>query len=291
MVRISAFPKCWLEDIVSGQMDLFEWIDISETLDCEGLELYYKFLASTDEAYLFRVRQAVEKTGKVVSMMCYSPDFTKPVPSERHMEVENQILAVKTASVLGARYCRVLSGQKRPEVAVEDGIAWVCECIKECMILTAGIDVELVIENHFKDGYWLYPEFAQKSEVFLRILELLPDLGVQFDPSNSIVAGEDPLVLLDKIAAKVKTVHASDRRLAPNVKMEDLKQAEGVAGYAGLLTHGVVGEGLNDYDKIFDKLNEAGFNGWISIEDGMNGLDEMKRSIDYLNRMRNKHNM
>jgi hypothetical protein len=44
------------------------------------------------------------------------------------------------------------------------------------------------------------------------------------------------------------------------------------------LRHGETGKGLNDYDAIFRLLAEAGFGGWISIEDGMNGLDELQRS-------------
>ena len=53
--------------------------------------------------------------------------------------------------------------------------------------------------------------------------------------------------------------------------LEDLRKEEDVVGYASRLSHGVVGQGLNDYDKIFSTLNSVGFSSWISIEDGMNG--------------------
>jgi sugar phosphate isomerase/epimerase len=33
--------------------------------------------------------------------------------------------------------------------------------------------------------------------------------------------------------------------------------------------------GLNDYDAIFDILAKHNYSGWISIEDGMNGMEEM----------------
>jgi sugar phosphate isomerase/epimerase len=48
------------------------------------------------------------------------------------------------------------------------------------------------------------------------------------------------------------------------------------------LQHGEVGKGLNDFDAIFSTLREAGFDGWISIEDGVNGLDELRRSAEFL---------
>jgi sugar phosphate isomerase/epimerase len=43
---------------------------------------------------------------------------------------------------------------------------------------------------------------------------------------------------------------------------------------------------MNDYDAIFRILAEVGFRGWISIEDGMNGLDEIARSAEFLKQKR-----
>jgi hypothetical protein len=40
---------------------------------------------------------------------------------------------------------------------------------------------------------------------------------------------------------------------------------------------------------IFGILAEAGFKGWVSIEDGMNGMAEMQASIDFLRCMRAKY--
>ena len=43
---------------------------------------------------------------------------------------------------------------------------------------------------------------------------------------------------------------------------------------------------MNDYDAIFRLLADAGFDGWISVEDGMNGLDELRRSVEFLKKKR-----
>ena len=48
------------------------------------------------------------------------------------------------------------------------------------------------------------------------------------------------------------------------------------------LLHGETGKGLNDYEAIFHILSSVGFSGWISVEDGMNGLDELRRSVAFL---------
>jgi sugar phosphate isomerase/epimerase len=154
-----------------------------------------------------------------------------------------------------------------------------------CLPLAQELDVVLGLENHYKDGYWLYAEFAQKMDVFLELLELIPEskhFGVQYDPSNAVVAGDDPVELLRQVVKRVVSMHASDRFLVPGAKLEDLAQAEGAAGYAAILQHGITGQGLNDYDAIFTLLSQAGYTGWISIEDGMNGMEEMAQSLAFL---------
>ena len=78
-------------------------------------------------------------------------------------------------------------------------------------------------------------------------------------------------------------MHASDRYLKGG-NVADLRRMEidPVYGYAGMIQHGVIGRGLNDYDAIFRILKDAGFDGWISIEDGMNGMEELRQSADFL---------
>ena len=121
--------------------------------------------------------------------------------------------------------------------------------------------------------------------MFLELLEAIPDrdhFGVQYDPSNAIVAGDDPIALLHAVADRVVSMHASDRYLAEGATLDDLRQTDGTLGYSPNLRHGVTGKGLNDYDAIFRILAEHHYRGWISIEDGMNGMDEMAESLAFL---------
>ena len=77
-------------------------------------------------------------------------------------------------------------------------------------------------------------------------------------------------------------MHASDRYLIEGT-IEDLRNEEGgVTGYAKRLRHGEIGKGLNDYDAIFSELKSAGFDGWISIEDGVDGMEQLERSVTFL---------
>jgi sugar phosphate isomerase/epimerase len=97
--------------------------------------------------------------------------------------------------------------------------------IREAVAYAADRGIILNIENHYKDGYWEYPEFALRSEIFLEIIDQIdsPFLGINFDPSNAIVAGEDPIALLERIKERVVTMHASDRYLEGGM-IEDLRK-------------------------------------------------------------------
>ena len=185
---------------------------------------------------------------------------------------------------LGGSYCRVLSGQRRPGLSVEEGVKLAAECIENCLLYAEARNVTLILENHYKDDFWDYPEFAQKMDVFCKLLESIhhSHFGVNYDPSNTYLAGEDPLELLSLVSKRVVTMHASDRFLIEGT-IEDLRNEEGGAlGYAKRLRHGEIGKGLNNYDAIFTELKKVGFNGWISIEDGVEGMEQLERSVSFL---------
>jgi len=284
-MKLAAFPKCYMDQLVTERsMSVFDWIEMASDLPVDGLELYDGFLESFDEAYLARVRSALGRRRMAMPMLCYSPDFTSPDPHERHREIEREKRAIDLTAALGGRFCRVLSGQRRPEVTRAQGIAWVVESIRELLPYAASRGVVLAMENHYKDNFWKHPEFAQKRDVYLAIVNRIdsPWFGVQYDPSNAILAGDDPIELLELVKHRVVTMHASDRYLKPGHTLEELRTVEDAVGYAAILSHGVVGRGLNDYPRIFRILREAGYDGWVSIEDGVNGLEEIRESAEFL---------
>ncbi|WP_161888475.1 sugar phosphate isomerase/epimerase family protein [Pontibacter russatus] len=285
MPRLAAFPKAYMQALCKdGSMALEEWINLASQLDIEGLEWYAGFLEMEDQRNWGKFRKMVEDKGKVIPMMCCSPDFTHPDAAFRLKEIQKQQYWIDMTHALGGTYCRVLSGQRRPELSTEEGIKLAAECIEACLPYAADRNITLILENHYKDDFWEYPEFAQKMDVFCQLVARVehPNFGVNYDPSNTFLAGEDPLELLKRVSKRVVTMHASDRYLKYGT-IEDLqKEEEGAVGYAKRLSHGEIGKGLNDYDAIFSELKSAGFDGWISIEDGVDGMDQLERSVAFL---------
>ena len=285
MPQLAAFPKAYMNALCKdGTMKVSEWIDIACRLDIDGLEWYAGFLEMENAANWKIFRRQVEDNGKVIPMMCCSPDFTHPDKSFRDIEIAKQKHWIDMTYALGGKFCRVLSGQKRPELSIDLGIQLAADCIHECLPYAQERDITLIIENHYKDDFWTYPEFAQKMDVFCALVDKInhPFFGVNYDPSNTYLAGEDPLELLKRIVHRVVTMHASDRYLKEGT-LEDLRNEEGGAvGYAKRLSHGEIGKGLNDYDAIFTLLKKQNFNGWISIEDGVDGIEQLERSVMFL---------
>jgi sugar phosphate isomerase/epimerase len=289
--RISVFPKFAFDELVAREMSFEQWIRDAAKLGGEGIEHYDGFFPSLDAAEVDRIRRLIDETGQVTSMICFSPDFTHPEAAERSRQVERQKAAIDLTVRLGAKHCRTLSGQRYPGLSRADGIARTVEGITRSLEHAEQRGVVLCMENHYKDGTWRYPEFAQPEDIFLEIIGRIDssNFGVQYDPSNAFVGGFDPVRFLEKVKHRVVTMHASDRYLAPGATLEDLKLGDGATGYASALKHGETGKGLNDYDAIFRILAGVNFHGWISVEAGMEGLDEIARSVQFLKTKRSKY--
>ena len=287
MPKIAAFPKAYMHALCKdGTMKLAQWFELAATLEIQGLEFYAGFIEMAQEKDWPEFRRQVESLGMVIPMLCCSPDFTHPDIHFRNREIEKQKRWIEMAASLGGSYCRVLSGQRRPELTTEQGVRFAAESIQSCLPFAMERGITLILENHYKDDFWEYPEFAQKIDVFCSLVAAIdhPSFGVNYDPSNAYIAGDDPIELLKRVSHRVVTMHASDRYLSEGT-LEDLRREEGgAAGYAKRLRHGEIGQGLNDYDAIFTELKRVGFDGWISIEDGVDGIEQLQRSALFLKR-------
>jgi len=267
---MSKLPLSWLpvrlfNKLQQGILSLEDWIRSAAEFGLQGVEIHHTLLESKENSYLHSIKEILDEIDLKVSLICCSPDFAHPDPSKRTMYLEEMKQNIRAARQLGAFGVRVTTGVRHPIVKEDEGISWVVESLKTLADYAHSQNITLALENHYKDRLsgWKWPDFAQRGEVFLKIFEKLKDtpVMVNFDCSNPIMIGEDPLYILNKVKKRVVTIHASDR-------------------FPGSYQHSVIGEGATPYDKIFKILKEVGFNGWISIEDGNPYGDEgFKKSI------------
>ena len=208
-------------------MTIRQWIELAATLDVDGLEFYTGFLELADPHAWKQSRKIAAEHGLTIPMLCCSPDFTHPDPAFRREQVDREKHWIDMTAELGGTYCRVLSGQRRPELLAGNG-ATLCRRMHLGMSRPCRqLGITLILENHYKDNYWDHPEFAQSTEMFCELVSRIdsPHFGVNYDPSNAYLAGEDPLELSDRVKNRVVTMHASDRYLIEGT-LDDLRREE-----------------------------------------------------------------
>jgi len=289
---LAVFPKCFIKALVSERtLSLDGWISmVARDLDVDGLEFHIGFAPPTPEERR-RVRRTLADNGLEAPMMAYAPNFIQTDPGRLEAEIAGQKAAIEAIADLGGSYCRVLSGQWHPDVGKPEGLAMAAGAIRECIPFAAKRGVRLVLENHYKASFWKYPDFAWQTSDFLDLLSRIPadpNFGVNYDPSNALISGDDPIALLEAVKHRVVTMHASDRYFEGGGVEELRKLAQNPRdGYAPFLKHGVIGRGCVDYDRIFTILRDAKFQGWISIEDGDDpsvGMAHLQESAAFLRR-------
>lgn len=256
--------------IDEGRPTLEQIIEQAYEFGLRYMEIYLGMLRSHEPDYLRQIRETLERNELGVSQITCAPDFTHPDRAERDRQYEEMVRNVRTAQALGADGLRVTAGCAHEGVRREDGIEWAATYLARLGDHAEASSVRLGFENHYRDRRWKQNDFAFHTAEYLAIFERLRDtpVGVNFDTSNQLMSGDDPMAVLDVVKEKVWHVHASDR-------------------LPGEYRHTVVGEGAVDFDPIFRCLAGVGFDGFVSLEDGspegdegtMRGLRFIRRKI------------
>ncbi|WP_096437220.1 myo-inosose-2 dehydratase [Alteribacter populi] len=89
-------------------------------------------------------------------------------------------------------------------------------------------------------------------------------ISLLFDTGHLVFSGEDPLQILDKHMSRIKHVHLKDIRqtVADQVRNKEYSFLEAVK--LGAFT--VPGDGDIQFDEIFARLSESGYEGWFIVE-------------------------
>jgi sugar phosphate isomerase/epimerase len=98
-----------------------------------------------------------------------------------------------------------------------------------------------------------YPDFSERQEIFLAIYEATASfgLGINFDTANATALTPDPIFLLEAVLDRVRTLHVSDN--------------DAIGQHWRPC---VIGTGLAPLATVFQRLHQAGWDGYISIEEG-----------------------
>ena len=124
MPKLAVFPKAFLDPLcVDGSLSIQQWVELAATLEVDGLEFYSGFLELKEWSSLARSRRLAEDHGLCIPMFCCSPDFTHPDAAFRRGQIDQHKRWIDMTVELGGSYCRVLSGQRRPEEEIETSLS------------------------------------------------------------------------------------------------------------------------------------------------------------------------
>ena len=125
--------------------------------------------------------------------------------------------------------------------------------------------VRLAIENCPMDGTW------QKTTCNIgfnpRAWDMMfnevdsPALGLEWEPAHQMHQLIEPIPCLRKYISKVVHMHAKDATIK-----RDLIQSEGIIGREAIVESRFPGFGDTDWRKVFEILQNAGYEGCMSIE-------------------------
>jgi len=139
---------------------------------------------------------------------------------------------------------RVLSGPLAAGTARETGWKWFADAVQDLVEYASARKVELGIEaiaGHLFHG----------AEDYARLISDLPGVPfkINFDPSQIIVQGMNPLEIVDRFAERIVHVHMKDGSgLFPDFAFPPL------------------GEGRIDFRALIGRLQNAGYDAALSVE-------------------------
>lgn len=257
-MKLSCLPVSFFDQIINQTITIEEWASMAKIYGYDAIDISILFIREIESiTKLEKIRKSVEEVGMQIAMVTTYPDFTHPNSAERARQLELAKKYIKYSAAVGAQAVRLTSGQAHPGLEMEKGLEWALEGLMGCEKTAREKNIQLLLENHGKPGVWQYPDFDQKTEVFLHLARSIKNTSIKinFDTANPVVGKANVVELMESVMGQIGWIHIAD------------------TDNADTLNHVVIGTGLVPFREVFSSLKQHGYNGWLSIEEG-SGLGE-----------------
>lgn len=248
----------------------FKYADLTDSSDgaCLGNEYGFTALASLD-ANPFDLKRMFESRGITMTSVCAHANLLDPAAPWRYGT--SQIMkAVKIAASIGVKHIITSEGDPKTtfghSLSDSEAIFSIAEKLNEPLRMAADYGVKILIEPHGK-----YSDSVAHLEKIIDKCNS-PALGVNLDTGNLWLGGGDPIEMIEKFGDKIEHVHWKD------LPEEFVAQRGKIFGCGMSLVQ--LGKGVIGIDKIFNKLVDAGFDGYSTLE--IAGEEAVKGSYEYL---------
>lgn len=200
---------------------------------------------------------------EVSGIVSYASDYNLPDVKKREAAIEECRHCIELARLLDAYYIRIYGGTF---LEGDDHFEEKRKILVDSMRLLADeaslYHINLVLENHFNT-------MTTGPQITYDIVKEIDrdNVGILYDQANiGFLSGEDYQKCIDIQRDKIYYVHVKDFKF----------KAEGMKFKAGSVSHvsederavvtRIVGEGILPWKQILERLQEIGYDGYLSLE-------------------------
>lgn len=231
----------------SGKMDIFSFLDTCRALNFDGVDIHVQNLKSADRAHVEEVRRQCLNRGLTISSVCVTTEFgrsAEAIPKE----LEKARAAMEVGVVLGAPLLRVFVGSAPSADKQEEAFHRGVEALRKASAIGAELGMPVALQNHSGltstggDMLRFYREVNHPN--FTLVLDTGHFAG-RDGPNGPRIPGltyADYYHSIEQVAPLARLVRA---------KLYDL-DASGREKWI-------------DYDRVFNILRGAHYNGFISL--------------------------
>jgi sugar phosphate isomerase/epimerase len=207
------------------------------------------------------MKDILERYGVGASALSAHSPLMRPEISVPYLEK-----AIRLAAVVGARVVNTDEGIQPGWLDDEECFQVMRYTLKKVLQIAERYQIYVGIEPH--------QSISKKTEGLLKIATLVdsPFLKVNYDTGNAYLGGEDPYMGLRAVLPLLIHLHAKDIGFA---------QAEAEKGkVTGTPVGCACGDGVINWETVFEILRKGGFSGVLSVECGT--PEQAARSLAHL---------
>ncbi|HMC64068.1 MAG TPA: sugar phosphate isomerase/epimerase family protein [Gemmataceae bacterium] len=253
-MRVAAQTYSFATLLDKRQIDNAAIIRFCRELGLEAVELHGNYVRAEE---MPAIQAALAETGLPVCSYGLTCDVVTADPAQRQARTKRFCADLERIASLAPEGVGVIPGPPRDGVPHALARQWLSEALRAAMPVAARLGFPLTIPN----VGWQPVVYGTSEQILSICAAAGPDLKITYDVGNFLLAGEDNMQALRRLAPRVVHVHFKDWKAVPAPAPHAYPGADG-----RLYEGAVLGEGVMHLPDAVKRLREIGYRGWISVE-------------------------
>lgn len=248
MMKLCLLSLSFKRAFAAAEMDIWSFLDVARELGCDGVDLHANGVPSDDPGTIDRIGRRCLDRGLTVPCVSIGNSYAG-IAGDLHAQISQTHRWIRAAARIGASQVRVFAGTPVPG---DEEAAWTrcAAALRQSAAFGMELGVRVSLQNHN------HLQLVRTGEDLLRMRQTVdhPNLGHVLDcgqyagsPGASGYHEDPERESFDYMSSIEKTAPYATHVRAKIYRVQD--------GWESSL----------DYDRIFQALCGAGYNGWISL--------------------------